>query len=79
MSVPLHLPTGLGELKAGDRVALQVLYCPDGFDLLPRDEASQVMQHLASGGGNGAVVVPLLSNRIEIAVTKDLLEGRVPK
>jgi hypothetical protein len=78
MSVPIGLPAHLGELKPGDRVSLQLLYVPNGFDLLPRDEAKLMAQHAISTGRD-AVIVPLTSNRVEIAVTEDLLRARKPR
>jgi hypothetical protein len=75
MSVPAHLPADLGDLKAGDKVGLQVLYVPGGLDLLPKDAGRTLMQH-AMQPGKDAVVVPLMSNRLEIAVTEELMRAR---
>ncbi len=62
----------------GDRVGLQLLYTSGGFERLP--PAVSMRQHEAQvQGGGEAIVVPLLSNRIEIAVTKEMLDAREVK
>ncbi|MCX5660820.1 MAG: hypothetical protein NTW19_14025 [Planctomycetota bacterium] len=71
--VALRLPAGLGPLKVGDRVGLQVLYCPDGYHMLPAERG----QHFDAEPNFGPepLGIPLESNRIEFKVTKAMLDG----
>ena len=67
--VGLGLPESLGKLKPGDRVGLQVLYCPAGFDRVSKTGAmKQLMEQVAA-----ASAVPLLSNNLEFELTRELL------
>jgi len=68
MRVSLALPDMLGEVKAGDRVALQVLYVPGGSVQLPRNRMSGEMALGLSAPAGPAASVPLLSNRLELDI-----------
>ena len=73
--VGLGLPESLGKLKRGDRVGLQVLYCPAGFDRVSKTGAmKQLMEQMAA-----ASAVPLLSNHLEFELTKELLAAARPE
>jgi hypothetical protein len=78
ISLPLGLPRHLGELKPGDRVALQVMYAPAGHQPLPPEGATvqESLQMEAQRPVHATPPVPLLSNRIELDVTKELLTAR---
>lgn len=67
--VRFDVPDHLGKLKPGDRVALQVLYSPAGFDRLTVDAAKQQMLLQLQRDDNR----PLLSNRLEFELTEELL------
>jgi len=77
MRVSLTLPDMLGEVKAGDRVDLQVLYVPGGSVQLPRHRMSGEMALAVSAPAGPAASVPLLSNRLEldIASVEDAEDG----
>ncbi|MCY2930821.1 MAG: hypothetical protein NTV86_15255 [Planctomycetota bacterium] len=67
MKVPFHLPATLGQLKAGDKVEVQVMYSPGMVELLQR--------HGPDGGLGRAIAPdvptsasPLLSNRLAFVV-----------
>lgn len=70
--VGFGLPDHLGKLKAGDRVALQVLYSADGYERVNQAAAAstQQMQRLERWG---RAARPLLSNRLEFELTEALL------
>jgi hypothetical protein len=72
MTVNFGYPAAL-DAKAGDKVALQVMYVPEIEPLFaegpPPDAFSLEM-------GNDYPVVPLLSNKIEFVVTQDLIKLR---
>ncbi len=65
MTIVFGLPQTLGKLRLGDKVGLQVLYCPDGTTPIT-DELGMALHRAA--GETGALSAPLLSNRIEFAV-----------
>jgi HEAT repeat protein/beta-lactamase regulating signal transducer with metallopeptidase domain len=74
VKLPLALPQTLGELKAGDKISLQVMYSPDQVRVLPGDR-DQNRVHLLESIAD-TVNVPLLSNRLDFAVTAEMLKGR---
>ncbi len=71
--LPLILPQALGRLKAGDKVGLQVLYSPAMLRPLTADRNHEQLEALAAAE---PVNVPLLSNRLDFAVTEAMLKGR---
>jgi hypothetical protein len=74
LDVVFGLPDFLGTLRAGDRVAVQVLWCPDGTEIM----AGQHMrvQKLMDMQRSDQWTWPVLSNRLEFVVTDDLLVQR---
>ena len=66
MIVTFNYPTSLGAVKEGDKIALQVLYAPDGFDFDP--EAMLLQESV-----RWRVSAPVLSNKIEFPVTKEMI------
>jgi hypothetical protein len=76
--VILALPQYLGDLKPGDRAALEVLYTPRRFQLVrrPGHEAIEVLDILERLPEVEVVRVPMLSNRIEFVVTQQMLDAR---
>jgi hypothetical protein len=76
MRVAAGWPDHLGELKAGDKVGLQVLYSPAmARQIPPKNMFARALGALGRQEP-GAAPVPLLSNRIEFTVTDDLLRAR---
>ncbi len=76
LRVGMGWPDALGQLKAGDTVGLQVLYSPCVYRQLPKawpgwDENVPMFQ---LDGSTSAL--PRLSNRLDFAVTPDLLAAR---
>jgi hypothetical protein len=76
MTVPLALPKTLGPLKEGDRVSVQLLYCPAGIkpcyaDKPPAAKAQQFIPRIISHPAS----LPRVSNVVEIVVTKELSGG----
>jgi hypothetical protein len=73
--IPLALPVTLGALKPGDRVALQVMFCPSGFTELDRWGC----RGRDSGADDGfyPAFPPLFSNRLEFAVTPAMIPQAV--
>ena len=69
------LPDILGELKAGDKVRLQVMYSPDEYRIavLARGAVPRAMRPIAK---DDVARVPMVSNRIEFDVTEEMLETR---
>ena len=81
MTVGFGLPARLGDLKVGDKVALQVLYTPGKHQWFhnPNEMVfGRALQKLAvmTAGSHEAVHVPMLSNRIEFEVTEAMLDQR---
>ena len=74
MQVSWNFPDDLGEIKAGDKLKLQVLYCPTGYECLMKTPSSGAA--IAMMASETAVPRPLLSNVLEIVVTKELLAAR---
>jgi hypothetical protein len=70
LRVGFGLPNFLGDVKVGDRIRLQVLYAPDGFEPAPMGQAV-MMQQIAQVFAKDAR--PMLSNRIEFELTDALL------
>ena len=73
--VKFGLPDILGTLKAGDKVALQVMYSPGKYRIavLAKGAALGAMRSVVK---DGVARVPMVSNRIEFAVTQAMLEAR---
>lgn len=69
--VALDLPAVLGTLAVGDRVALQVLYCPAGTG--PVYAGRQVGEGIVRFQGVSRF---LISNRVEFIVTPEMLAAR---
>jgi len=69
MTVAFGLPDDLGPVKPGDRLAVQVLYAPAGYDFIVEGPARQMNRPVA---GDRASRVPLLSNRLEFTLTAAL-------
>lgn len=77
MQVTFGLPDTLGELKVGDKVALQVLYVPDGYEALPKSAIQQeAMKARRFRDNEDTIPVPMLSNRLEFTLTAAMLAGR---
>lgn len=64
LRIPVALPETLGPVKPGDRVALQVMYCPAGFKEL--DDIALAQAQITKAGDNYfPAFQPMLSNRLE--------------
>ena len=74
MKVAFALPDYLGELGVGDRVGLQVLYSPGMVRQLPRTRPAGELLRAVEPAHAAAANVPLLSNRLDLVLTRDLLE-----
>ena len=75
LRIPAALPQTLGPVKPGDRIALQVMYCPAGFKVLG-DLARR--QELVKCGADGffPAFQPLLSNRLEFQATSAMTDPK---
>ena len=75
MNVTFALPQTLGELKAGDRVALQLMYCPAGikpcFTEVAAKKGRQIFVPRIIAHPD---TLPRLSDKIEIEVTEQMLK-----
>ena len=69
------LPDFLGELKVGDRVALQLLWSPDGQEPLRTGEMYDRMKKMMRLHMIGWEW-PVMTNRIEFTLTDELLAKR---
>jgi hypothetical protein len=70
LKIDFGLPDFLGELKADDRVALQLLLSPEGFEpATSRQQQQMLMQRMRLVDWPW----PVLSNRIDFELTADLL------
>ena len=65
------LPPTLGAVKPGDRIALQVIYCPSGFRLLGRRSVGH--SYAKDTSGFYPAFPPMLSNRLDFAVDPGML------
>ena len=76
MKVGFGLPASLGEVSAGDRIGLQVLYCPEMYRQVPREswQANERQMMVQRADHFDVASVPLLSNRIDFTVTREMLE-----
>ncbi|MHC4983446.1 MAG: HEAT repeat domain-containing protein, partial [Planctomycetota bacterium] len=74
--VRFGLPKMLGPVKAGDKVAVQVMYCPHGYAVLsrPKPDCRSTLT-LSKVAGPLLPVLPLLSNRLEFEVTAAMLKA----
>jgi hypothetical protein len=75
LRIPAALPQTLGPVKPGDKVALQVMYCPAGFKELG---VLARRQELEKSGADCFLPAfqPLLSNRLEFEATKAMAVSR---
>jgi hypothetical protein len=73
--VRFGLPATLGQLKSGDRVALQVLYTPKDLEpVFDGLEQKQQQMQLQSVQGEANCLLP--SNRIEFVISEQMLRER---
>jgi hypothetical protein len=77
LPIAFRLPASLGELKPSDKVSLQVLYSPDMIRQLPESRFLESLEYLVASPDDKSATVPLLSNRLEVEVTEELLSQRV--
>ncbi len=75
LTITLGLPETLGMLNVGDKVRLQLLYCPEGTELLATQHLSQQV-HIGVRDIDRTISVPLLTNPIEFLVTQMMLNAR---
>ena len=66
MKVALRLPAYLGRLKAGDKVAVQVMHCDGGYSRLGGEAVAQLVNAWPA-------FAPMLSNELTFTVTKEML------
>lgn len=66
MKVALRLPTYLGRLKVGDKVALQVMHCDGGYGRVGGKAFARLVHGWPAFG-------PMLSNELTFTVTKEML------
>jgi hypothetical protein len=74
LRVELAVPAGLGRLRAGDKLALQVMYTEGGYELVRPPSPPQAMIR-ADGRHRWPAYQPMLSNRLEVVVTKAILDA----
>jgi len=74
ITVRFDLPDFLGDLRPGDRIGLQLLHSPDGFD--PAPSGVMQMQHQLMQAQTDHDEWPMLSNRIEFVMTAALLKEK---
>jgi hypothetical protein len=77
LTVRFGLPDFLGDIRAGDRIGLQVLHAPDGFEPAPSgimQLQQQVIQALTAHDE-----WPMLSNRIDFELTEPLLREKATR
>ena len=65
-----------GVKGVGDRVGLQVLYSPSRIRQLPTARHGDELLHALAVADAAVARVPLLSNRLDFALTEGLLEWR---
>jgi hypothetical protein len=70
LRVKFALPEGVKDLKPGDKVGLQVAYCPTGWEMLPVEPSARLAAAFLIRKG---LTVPILSNRLDFNLTRDLL------
>ncbi|MBM4039990.1 MAG: hypothetical protein FJ290_15915 [Planctomycetes bacterium] len=75
LRIPAALPQALGPVKPGDKIALQVMYCPAGFKVLG-DRARRQERVKCGADCFFPAFQPLLSNRLEFPATKAMTESR---
>ena len=75
LKVAFGLPENLGPLEAGDLVGVQVLYSPALVKTLPKSRVEERLRLASLSDRSVRATVPLLSNRIEIAVTPGMLNS----
>jgi hypothetical protein len=78
LSIGFALPEVLGALREGDKVALQVMYVPDEYEELEDPRAARARELKAQRLRADGPMVPLLSNRVEWEMRKDLIEAARP-
>ena len=73
MTIAFALPDFVGDLKPGDRLAVQLLYAPDGHEPL-----SSMRMHLAQmmRMQRRDWPWPVMTNRLEFLLTAELLAKR---
>ncbi len=69
LAVDFGLPSCLKGLKNGDRVELQVMYSPGGWENVGEGVAQHAIRLLDEGGTSR----PLVSNRLEVRVTAAMI------
>jgi hypothetical protein len=75
MQVSFALPETLITLKTGDRVALQVMYCPAGIKPCFNESQKQVQQQMfVPRIVAHPATLPRLSDKMEITVTPEMLK-----
>ena len=70
LTVAFGYPSSLGKVKVGDKVALQVMYCPQGFLLSPE----LMLMHAIAERMNSANF-PMVSNKIEFVITPEMIDA----
>jgi hypothetical protein len=76
VKVGFRLPVILGELKPGDKVAVQILYTPDALELVRApgaEPADEMLMEMSLALRGDVARVPLLSNRFEFEIFEDLI------
>jgi hypothetical protein len=74
ITVRFGLPDFLGDLRSGDRIGLQLLHSPEGFD--PAPSGIMQMQQWLMQAQTEHDEWPMLSNRIEFEMTDALLNEK---
>jgi hypothetical protein len=76
IDVEFALPEALAAAKVGDKVGLQLMYSPGGYEVITNEAIRGT--HQASGPYGGSdIAVPVLSNKLEFTLTGDLLRKPV--
>jgi hypothetical protein len=76
LRIAFGLPDFLGKLNRGDRVGVQVLWCPNGHKPLLRMQTASHDGPLRMQHANARWNWPVLSNRIEFQLTDERLADR---
>lgn len=79
--VALRLPEYLGKLEAGDRVRVQVLYCPEGYLQLARGGMVEPLEMETLKQGMASIdaprpTFPLQTNSASFEVSEEMLKAR---
>ena len=74
MAIPFILPKTLGQLKAGDKLTLQLMYTPAGMKQVDAADAKPAQPLFVPRIVAHPATLPRLSDKLEIVVTDEMLK-----